>query len=301
MATTETTVMGGAAANSSVLAQRSRMSRVARLAGRHKVGVGSLAFIGLILLLAAAAPVVAPHSPLSQNYDELLKAPSLDYPMGTDRVGRDVLSRVIHGARVSVMVGVVAVGIAIAVGLPLGLTSGYFGGAYDNVVMRFMDALSAFPALLLAIALVAVLGGSLFNVMLAVGVGSVPIYARLMRSQTLSIRTYEYIHAASALGASNWRIMMQHVLPNAVSPIIVQGTLGLGGAVLAEAALGFLGIGVQPPTPTWGSILNQGAPLLERAWWVSFFPGLAIFLFVLSLNLVGDALRDILDPRLRGR
>lgn len=275
--------------------------RLGVLARRHKVGAAALGVVTLVGVLAAAAPLVAPADPLIQDYDVLLKAPSLDHPFGTDRVGRDILSRVIYGSRVSILVGVVAVGIAVAIGVPLGLLSGFVGGVFDNVVMRFMDALIAFPRLILALAIVAVLEPSLFNVMIAVGIGSVPVYARLMRSQALSIRENEYIHAARALGMTNVRIMFRHVLPNAISPIIVQTTLGLGYAVLAEASLGFLGVGVQPPTPTWGSILNQGAPLLEQAWWVAFFPGVAIFVLVLCLNLFGDALRDILDPRLRGR
>lgn len=272
-----------------------------RVAARHKVGTAALLFILVVVGMAVAAPILAPADPLVQDFNAFLKAPSVEHPLGTDQVGRDILSRVIYGARISILVGVVAVGIAIAIGVPSGLVSGYLGGHVDNIIMRIMDALLTFPNVILALAIVAVLGPGVFNVMVAVGVTSVPAYARLMRGQALAVRTNEYITAAGAIGCSPIRIMFRHVFPNAVAPIIVQATLGLGYAVLAEASLSFLGVGVQPPTPTWGGILNQGAPLLERAWWVAFFPGLAIFLLVLSLNLVGDALRDMLDPRLRGR
>lgn len=275
--------------------------RTVRIARQNKIGAAAFVGVLIVCFLAAAAPLVAPHDPLFQDYDSLLQSPSLEHPFGTDRIGRDVFSRVIYGTRISVLVGVVAVGISIVIGVPLGLLSGFAGGIIDNVIMRLMDALIAFPRLILALAIVAILDPSVLNVMIAVGIGSMPVYARLVRSQALAIRENEYIEAAHALGMSNARIMFRHILPNALSPVIVQATLGLGYAVLAEASLSFLGVGVQPPTPTWGSILNQGAPLLEQAWWVAFFPGVAIFLFVLSLNLTGDALRDILDPRLRGR
>lgn len=272
-----------------------------KLARQHKIGAVAFGGVVLICVLAATAPIIAPYDPLAQDYEAMLNAPSWEHPFGTDRVGRDILTRVLYGTQVSVMVGIVAVGISIAIGVPLGLLSGFAGGAVDNVIMRLMDALLAFPRLILALAIVAVLSPGALNVMIAVGIGSMPVYARLMRSQALAIREHQYIEAAHSLGIPNGRIMYRHILPNAISPIIVQATLGLGYAVLAEAGLSFLGVGVQPPTATWGSILNQGAPLLEQAWWVAFFPGVAIFLFVLCLNLAGDALRDILDPRLRGR
>ena len=290
-----------ASAPAFVLRPRSRSSQVISLARRHKIGAVALGGVFLVCFIAATAPMIAPYDPFEQDYDSLLKGPSLAHPFGTDRVGRDILTRVMYGTQISVLVGIVAVGISIAVGVPLGLLSGFVGGALDNVIMRFMDALIAFPRLILALAIVAVLSPGITNVMIAVGIGSMPVYARLMRSQALAIRENQYIEAAHSLGVSNMRVMYRHVLPNAVSPVIVQATLGLGYAVLAEASLSFLGVGVQPPTATWGSILNQGAPLLEQAWWVAFFPGVAIFLFVLCLNLAGDALRDILDPRLRGR
>lgn len=280
---------------------RSRQKRLMTLAKNHQIGAAAFVGVIVVCLVALTAPIIAPYDPFEQDYDALLKSPSFEHPFGTDLVGRDIFTRVLYGTRVSVLVGLVAVGISIVIGVPLGLLSGFVGGAVDNVIMRFMDALIAFPRLILALAIVAVLSPGIVNVMIAVGIGSMPVYARLMRSQALAIRENQYIEAAHSLGISNLRIMYRHVLPNAISPIIVQATLGLGYAVLAEASLSFLGVGVQPPTATWGSILNQGAPLLERAWWVAFFPGLAIFLFVLCLNLAGDAVRDILDPRLRGR
>jgi peptide/nickel transport system permease protein len=275
--------------------------RVRRLAARSKAGTAALAVIAAFIVIALASPLLAPADPLYQDYDALLTAPSAAHPFGTDQVGRDLLSRVMYGTRVSLVVGLISVGIAIVVGTPIGLVSGYFRGLLDDVLMRIIDAFIAFPSLILALAIVTVLKPSVFNVMLAIGVTYIPIFARLMRSQVLSIRTYDYVSAARSLGANDTRIMLRHVLPNALSPIIVQATLGLGFAVLAEASLGYLGVGVQPPTPTWGSALNQGAPLLERAPWLSIFPGLAILILVLAFNLLGDALRDQLDPRLRGR
>ncbi len=267
----------------------------------RKRPVGALAF-GIILLLAISAiasPLLAPYDPLVQDYNVLLKGPSAEHWLGTDQVGRDLLSRIIYGARISFLVGVVAVGIAICVGTPLGLFAGYSRGLGDEVIMRIIDALAAFPNLILALAIVAVLEPSLTNVMVAVGITSTPLYARLMRSQVLSLRERDFVLAATSTGASDLRIMLRHILPNATSPLIVQSTLGLGFAILAEASLGFLGVGVQPPTPTWGSILNQGAPLIERAPWLAIAPGIAIFVLVLAFNLLGDALRDHLDPRTR--
>ncbi|HXH21587.1 MAG TPA: ABC transporter permease [Dehalococcoidia bacterium] len=266
---------------------------------RHPVGAAAFLVIALIAFSAVASPLIAPYDPLIQDYDALLKGPSADHLLGTDQVGRDLLSRIIYGSRVSLVVGVVAVGLAIAVGTPLGLVAGYFGGVVDEAVMRVMDALAALPNLVLALAIVATLEASLINVMIAIGVASVPLYARLTRSLVLSLRERDFVQAAIATGASDRRIMLLHILPNATSPLIVQATLGLGFAILAEAGLGFLGVGVPPPTPTWGNILNLGSPLLERAPWLSIAPGMAIFILVLAFNLLGDALRDQLDPRTR--
>ena len=283
----------------SMSASPSLLTRTKRAARRAPVGFGALIVIAILALLSVAAPLFAPYDPQAQDYNQLLKAPSVEHPLGTDRVGRDLLSRLIYGTRISFMVGVVAVGVALAIGTPLGMLAGYFRGFTDEVIMRILDAFIAFPGIIFALAIVAVLGSSLTNVMLAIGISSVPLFARLTRSQVLSLSQSDYVLAANAMGASDLRVMFRHILPNATSPLIVQATLGLGFAVLAEAGLGYLGVGVQPPTPTWGSALNQGSPLLERAPWLSIAPGAAIFVMVLAFNLLGDALRDQLDPRMR--
>ena len=280
----------------SLIATPSLMTRVRRIASRAPIGVAALAVIILFALLAIAAPVFAPYDPQAQDYNQLLHEPSLEHPFGTDRVGRDLLSRVIYGTRISFLVGVVAVGVALVIGTPLGLMAGYFRGGTDELIMRILDAFIAFPGVIFALAIIAVLGSSLTNVMLAIGITSVPLFARITRSQVLSLRERDYVLAAISSGASDFRVMLRHILPNATSPLIVQATLGLGFAVLAEAGLGYLGVGVQPPTPTWGSDLNQGSSLLERAPWLSIAPGMAIFVLVLAFNLLGDALRDQLDP-----
>ncbi len=274
-------------------------ARLRRLARRKPVGAVAFFVILALALAAIASPVLAPYDPLEPNYSALRQGPTLAHPFGTDQIGRDLLSRIIYGTRISFLVGVVSVGVAVCIGTPIGLAAGYFRGAIDEVLMRVIDGISAFPSLVLALAIVAVLKPSLMNVMVAVGLTSVPIFARLTRSQVLSLREREFILAATSTGASDLRIMLRHIMPNAMSPLIVQATLGLGIAILAEASLGYLGVGVQPPTPTWGGILNQGAPLIERAPWLSIAPGAAIFTLVLSFNLLGDALRDALDPRQR--
>ena len=280
----------------SLTATPSLMTRARRIARRAPIGVAALAVIILFALLAIAAPVFAPYDPQAQDYNQLLHEPSLEHPFGTDRIGRDLLSRVIYGTRISFLVGVVAVGVALVIGTPLGLMAGYFRGGTDELIMRILDAFIAFPGVIFALAIIAVLGSSLTNVMLAIGITSVPLFARITRSQVLSLRERDYVLAAISSGASDFRVMLRHILPTATSPLIVQATLGLGFAVLAEAGLGYLGVGVQPPTPTWGSDLNQGSSLLERAPWLSIAPGMAIFVLVLAFNLLGDALRDQLDP-----
>lgn len=263
-----------------------------------------LALVGLIILAivifaALTANWIAPYDPNLADGYHTLEAPSWAHPFGVDRLGRDLLSRVIYGSRISLSVGLVAVGIAGIIGVPLGVMAGYYRGLADDVINRVMDALFAFPELLLALALVAVIGPSLFNIMMAIGITSVPRYCRIVRSQTLSVREYDFVLAAKAIGAKNGRIMLRHIWPNVTSPIIVTSSLGMAGAILAEAGLSFLGVGLRPPTPAWGAMLNEGFPFLQRAPWLSFFPGFAIFLTVLALNIVGDALRDVLDPHLR--
>jgi peptide/nickel transport system permease protein len=228
-----------------------------------------------------------------------LQSPSLQYPLGTDELGRDLLSRIIYGARASFTVGVVAVSIALVAGVLLGLLAGYYGGLTDTVVMRFLDALLAFPGVILALAIVAVLGPSLVNVMLAIGIVATPAYARVTRGTVLSIRERDFVLASRACGAGVLRLMARVIMPNCLSPLLVQASVGFAGAILTEAALSFLGVGLQPPTPSWGAMLDTGRQYLGQSAWYSFTAGAAIFLTVLSLNLVGDALRDALDPRLR--
>ncbi len=258
-----------------------------------------LAIVGFFVLLALVAPFLTPYSPIDQTLVERLKPPTVAHPFGTDNLGRDVLSRVIHGARISLQVGVIAVLVGLVVGTLIGLVSGYAGGWADSVAMRAMDIMLAFPATLLAIAIVAARGPGLDNTMVAVGVVQIPIYARIVRGTALAMKERDFVQAARSLGAGHPRIMLRHVLPNCLSPIIVQGTLGFATAVIEAAALGFLGLGAQPPDPEWGAMLSDGYRYLVNAPWALFFPGGAIMLTVLGFNLLGDGLRDALDPRTR--
>jgi peptide/nickel transport system permease protein len=263
-----------------------------------------LAFLGLLIILlltlaALLAPWISPHDPYQQISAEALQPPSWTHLFGTDNVGRDSLSRVIYGARVSLFVGVTSMILAAAIGIPLGLTSGYFGGWLDTVTMRAIDTLLAFPALLLAIFIVAVLGPSLSNAILAIGIIYIPSFARLTRANVLSLREKEFVEAARCLGASDWRIMRHSILPNCASSLIVQFTLGVGYAMLIEAGLSFLGLGVQPPTPAWGQMVGLARNFITIAPWLITYPGLAIFLAVLAFNFLGDGLREATDPRLR--
>ena len=268
-----------------------------RRLGRNRLAMaGGIALIGF-LVLAALAPVLAPYDPLEQALYNRLSPPSLSHPFGTDDFGRDILSRVIYGSRISLRIGVVAVVIALVIGAAIGLVAGYWGGVLDQVLMRAMDLLLAFPSILLAIGIVAVLGPGLENAMLAIGIVAVPQYARLVRASALSVREMDYVQAARALGAGDMRILFVAVLPNCLTPLIVQATLGLATAILDAAGLSFLGLGAQPPTPEWGAMLSQGRELIMRAPWVLTFPGLAIFGMVLAFNLFGDGLRDALDPK----
>lgn len=269
-----------------------------RLLARQPLGVAGAVVVLVLVAAALLAPVLAPHGPKEAVFGQFVP-PGREFPMGTDNLGRDVLSRVIHGASVSVLVGVISMGTAAVVGVPLGLLSGYRGGLVDTLIMRLLDGLMAFPAILLAIAIMAVLGPSLQNAMLAIGVIYIPPFARIVRASVLSLREREFVTAARGLGAGAFRIVIRHVLPNCLSPIIVQASLGMGYAILVEAALSFLGLGVQPPQASWGSMLAEGRGFLDRAPWFATFPGLAIFVTVLGLNLVGDRLREALDPRLR--
>ena len=264
---------------------------------QNRLSIVGLALIAGFLLLAFAAPLIAPADPMQQALYNRLSPPTLAHPFGTDDFGRDILSRVIYGARISLRVGVVAVLIALLLGTSIGLVAGYWGGWIDQVLMRVMDLLLAFPSILLAIGIVAILGPGLENAMLAVGIVAVPQYARLVRASVLTVRETDYVLAARALGASDVRILAIAILPNCLAPLIVQATLGLATAILDAAGLSFLGLGAQPPIPEWGAMLSQGRELIVRAPWVLTFPGGAIFLTVLAFNLVGNGLRDALDPK----
>jgi len=270
----------------------------------RRLASGRLALVGAAVTLIAvavalAAPLLAPHDPLRQNLGNTLASPGRTHPLGTDNVGRDVLSRVIWGTRISLVAGFVSVAIATLAGSLIGLLAGYRGGRADGLAMRLMDAVLSFPPLVLALALGAVLGANLAGVLIALGVVYTPTFARLMRGQVLTIRSREYIEAARALGASGGAIVWRHVLPNAATPIVVQASLSVAFAILAEASLSFLGLGVQPPEASWGSMINAGRGYLRQAPWVVFGPGAALFVTVLGLNFLGDAVRDALDPRLR--
>jgi len=259
-----------------------------------------LVFIIVVVLVAIFAPWIVPVDPEEMDFDHLLNGINWTHLLGTDQMGRDTLSRLIYGARIALMVSVGAIGLGVLIGVPLGLIAVYFRGFVDDVIMRVMDALVVFPSLLIAVGLAAALGGSLTTVIVAIGIANVPWMARVIRSQGLAIREQDYVAAALAGGMGHLRIIFRHILPNCIAPVIVQSTLSMGYAVLTEAALGFIGVGIQPPTPTWGNMLQQAFPMLEQQPLLSIVPGLAIFLLVLAFNFVGDALRDVLDPRLKG-
>jgi ABC-type dipeptide/oligopeptide/nickel transport system permease subunit len=265
---------------------------------RHRAAMVGLVLLVGLLTLSLAAPVLTGYDPERQRLVDVLKPMSLAHPLGTDHLGRDLLARILYGGRLSLLIGFLAVGVGLVVGVPLGAISGFQGGRTDLVIQRFADVLLSFPGFLLALSLVAILGVGLQNVIVSVGVGAVPSFIRLVRGSVLSIREQPYVEAASALGQRRGVIVFRHVLPNAMAPVIVQATLSLGAAILVAAGLGFLGLGVQPPTPEWGSMLGEGRQYIFRAPAVTTFPGLAIFLAVLGFNLFGDGLRDALDPRM---
>jgi len=273
-------------------AQRA-LRRLARRRGAM-LGLGCVVFF---VLLALLAPWVAPHDPLATSWSAVRQAPSAQYLFGTDEIGRDVLSRVIWGTRASLLAGLVSVCISLALGVPFGLAAGYLGGWVDALISRVTDAMLACPFLILAIALAAFLGPSLTNAMIAIGISATPIFVRLTRAQVLAVKVEDYIEAARAVGNSHLRIALRHILPNVVAPLIVQATLAIAAAVIAEASLSFLGLGQQPPAPSWGSMLNTAKNYIDNAPWMSLWPGLSIFLLVLSFNLLGDGLRDAFDPR----
>ncbi len=292
MTTTATTVTTAATSSEP---KRRKLPRVLR---QRSFVLGAI-LIGLMALCAVFAPLIAPHDPVEQNFDSTLQAPTAHFLLGTDMFGRDQLSRIIYGARISFMVGFISVGIALIAGGLLGLIAAYSRGWLDNLIMRVMDVLLAFPFLLLAIAIMASFGTNLANAMIAIGIVYTPSFARVTRAATLSVMEQGFVEATQALGSSPARLMLRHVLPNITGPLIVQTTLSLAFAILAEAALSFLGLGTQPPTPSWGLMLNEGRGFFNTAPWLAIFPGVAITLAVLGFNLLGDGLRDALDPRLR--
>jgi peptide/nickel transport system permease protein len=264
---------------------------------RRKGAVAGLIVLGLFVLLALFASLIAPYDPAAQSWTAVRKAPTALHWFGTDEVGRDVFTRVIYGARASLLAGVISVTIALTVGVPLGLVAGYLGGWIDGLISRMTDAMLACPFLILAIALAAFLGPSLGNAMIAIGVTTTPIFVRLTRGQVMAVKVEDYVEAARAIGNPRWRIALFHILPNILPALLVQGTLSIAAAIIAEAALSFLGLGQQPPAPSWGSMLNSAQRFLTNAPWMAIWPGLAIFLTVLSFNLIGDGLRDALDPK----
>lgn len=284
---------GDAAARGLVAKKPTRFS----LFLKNRRAVFGLAIIVIATVAAVVAPLLTPFGPYQTDFEAILAPPSFSHLFGTDELGRDVLTRVIFGARISLSVGLISVGIALLAGTMLGLIAGYFGGLMDNLIMRVMDVILAFPSILLALAISAALGPSLFNVMLAIGFVNIPRFARLVRGQVLSLREADYISAVEALGQKTHLIIFRHLLPNSLSPIIVQASIAMGWAILSEASLSFLGVGIAPPTPSWGYMLSAGRGYMELALWITLFPGIAIFLTVLGFNLIGDGIRDAFDPR----
>ncbi|RPH76565.1 MAG: ABC transporter permease [Candidatus Rokuibacteriota bacterium] len=273
------------------------LQRAWRVGRRRPAAVAGAAVVLLFALMAVAAPLIATTDPTRTDWSKIRKAPSWAHPFGTDDLGRDGFSRVVWGARISMQAGVFSILLAMAIGVPVGLVAGYYRGGLDQVIMRLTDAWLAFPFLILAIGLVTILGPSLTNATLAIGLGATPTYIRLTRGLVLSTKEEDYVQGARALGAGDLRVMARHILPNIASAILVQATVAIPTAIIAEAVLSFLGLGVQPPAPSWGTMLNAAQQFLEQAPWMAYWPGLAIFLLALSFNLAGDGLRDVLDPR----
>jgi peptide/nickel transport system permease protein len=266
---------------------------------RNRLAMSGLVLVAGMFVVALASPWLAPYDPNMIDLKEVLMPPTPAHLLGTDTLGRDVLSRIIFGARVSLLVGFVAVGIATVIGVLVGALAGYYGGWLDQVLMRLVDLMLCFPTLFLILAVIAVLGPSIWNIMVVIGLTGWMGVARLVRAEFLSLKEREFVVAARALGASDVRLMLRHLLPNALTPVMVNATLGVAGAILVESALSFLGLGVQPPTPSWGNILTMGKDNIEIAWWLSFFPGLAILVTVMSYNLLGEGIREAIDPRLK--
>ncbi|MES2190665.1 MAG: ABC transporter permease [Pseudomonadota bacterium] len=264
---------------------------------RRRGAMLGLVIVVFFVVLAVFASSIAPYDPIATSWSAVRKAPSAQYLFGTDEIGRDVLSRVVWGARASLLAGLVSVCISMALGVPIGLLAGYVGGWTDSLISRFTDAMLAVPFLILAIALAAFLGPSLSNAMIAIGVSAMPVFIRLTRAQVLAVKVEDFVEAARAVGNPHWRIALRHILPNVLPPLIVQSTLAIAAAIIAEASLSFLGLGQQPPAPSWGSMLNTAKNYVDNSPWMAIWPGLSIFLLVLSFNLLGDGLRDALDPK----
>jgi peptide/nickel transport system permease protein len=264
---------------------------------RHRGAVVGVLVLVVIVILAIVVPMITPYDPIKASAMDQLKPPTPAHPFGTDQFGRDVATRMAYGAPLSLMMGFVSVGIALTIGVALGLPSGYYMGTTDLVVMRFVDIMLAFPSILLALSIVSLLGPSLNNAMIAVGISVVPLYLRLVRGSTMTTRTLSYVEASRVTGTRDSVIMLRHILPNIIGPIVVVATLGIATAIIVGASLSYLGLGAQPPTPEWGAMLSDGRNFMQTGWWLSVFPGVAIILAVLSINLVGDGLRDVLDPR----
>jgi peptide/nickel transport system permease protein len=285
-------------------ADREWVTLLRRLVRRRTALFGMLVVLG-VMLAAVFAPLVSPFDPLEQDIGQRLREPGWQdaqgrlHPLGTDHLGRDILARIVFGSRIALVVGLAAVAISGVLGMLIGLVAGYFGGRVDDFLMRLADIQLAFPFILLAIAVIGVLGPSLQNIIIVIGVSSWVVYARVVRGEVLSIREREYVQAAIALGSQHWRVLRHHVLPNTLTPWLVVATLDMARVIVIESALSFLGLGVQPPTPTWGGMLADGRVYLSTAWWLATFPGLAILVTVLGINLFGDGLRDTLDPRLK--
>ena len=281
--------------------RKNQRSEVWRRLKKSKMAMVGLVILIVLILLAVFANVIADYDEMAikQNTSRRLEGPSKEHWLGTAEFGRDIFARMIHGARISLMVGIVAVGIAIVIGGILGAIAGYYGGRIDNIIMRTMDVFLAIPGILLAIAIVSALGSGLFNLMLAIGISSIPGYARIVRASVLTVKDQEFIESARAVGATDSRIIRKHIIPNALAPVIVQGTLGVASAILSTAGLSFIGLGVPKPQPEWGSMLAGGRVYLRDASHVTTFPGIAIVITILALNLLGDGLRDALDPRLK--
>lgn len=286
-------------AESGPVSSRSRGRRTGHRFLRSRSALIGGSVLLLIVLIALAAPMISPFDPIKTNQRLSLGQPSLDHLMGTDRFGRDIFSRVLWAGQTSLPIGLVSVAIGVLFGVSVGLLAGYYGGWLDAICMRLVDLLLAFPGILLALAIIAILGGSLTNLMIAVGISSIPDYVRITRGTVLSVKEREFVLAARVIGAGGPSIMLRHVLPNVVAPLIVLATLGMAAAIITGSALSFLGLGIKPPTPEWGNMLAEGREFLQHAPWVAFFPGAAIMLTVLSINLLGDGLRDVLDPRMR--